>query len=135
MTNFGWKNITFAVGLAWLLFGALTYRLVDWDVPVSLMMAACTYASAEWVVGAIWRRQYRQWPKALFLTWFSVAGSYNAYWILTGHRDRLVPDQWITSLCLYLLAGIIWSVLPRLPEALALLRAKTAGFASGRIRK
>ena len=40
------KNLTFAIGLAWLLWGTLTYHLLDWDVPVSLIMAAFTHASA-----------------------------------------------------------------------------------------
>ena len=120
------KNITFALGLTWLVYGGLTYHIIDWDVPVSLIMAGFTYASADWVVDVVWRRQYRQWPMAAFLTWVSVAGSYNAYWILTGHRERLVPDQWLASLCLFLLCGVIWSVLPKRPADLGPFLAEMA---------
>ena len=109
------KNLTFAIGLAWLLFGAVFYNLQDWDVGVSLVMAFCTYFTAEWVIGVIRRLEYRQWFKAAFLVWFSVQGSYAAYWLLVGHPEKMVEGQWVTSLCLYLLCGLIWSLSPPKP--------------------
>lgn len=121
------KNITFAIGLAWLIYGGLTYQIVDWDIGVSLVMAGFTYATADWVVGVVRRLEYRQWPKAAFLTWWAVQGCYSAYWMLMGHQERRVPGQWVTSLCLYLLCGVIWSALPTPREALDLFRSKRAG--------
>ena len=123
------KNITFAIGLGWLLFGAVFYDLQDWDVGVSLVMAFCTYFTAEWVIGVIRRREYRQWFKAAFLVWFSVQGSYAAYWLLVGHPEKMVERQWVTSLCLYLLCGFIWTALPMLQEALAQRREAKAANA------
>lgn len=114
------KNITFAIGLSWLIFGGLYYGYQDWDVGVSLVMAFCTYFSADWVVGVIRRLEYRQWLKAAFLVWFSVQGSYACYWLLMHQTERMVEGQWMTSLCLYLLCGLIWSYLPKYREALAL---------------
>ena len=108
------KNITFAVGLSWLLYGALTYQIVDWDVGVSLLMAGFTYVSADWVVGVVRRLEYRHWLKAAFIAWFSVSGCYTAYWLLRGHPERMVQGQWMTSLCLYLMCGVIWSFFAKL---------------------
>ena len=110
------KNITFALGLSWLLYGATNYEMRDWDVGVSLVMAACTYASADWAVGVLYRLQFKQWFKAVFLTWFSVSASYTSYWLLMGHTEYMVPGQWKASLCMYLLAGVIWS-LPQMHRA------------------
>jgi len=113
------KNITFAIGLTWLIYGAIFYDIQDWDIGVSLVMAFCTYFTADWVIGVIRRREYKQWPKAAFLVWFSVQGSYAAYWLLVGHPEKMVEGQWVTSLCLYLLAGLIFAYLPTPREALA----------------
>ena len=126
------KNVTFATGLGWLLYGAASYGLPDWDLGVSLVMAGFTYGSADWVVDVVRHRQYKEWLKAAFITWFSVSGCYAAYWLLVGHPERMVEGQWVTSLCLYLLCGVIWSCLPTPREALGLFRRTTAG--SGRTR-
>ena len=126
------KNITFAIGLSWLLYGALTYGIQDWDVGVSLVMAGFTYATADWVVGVLRRLEYKHWLKAAFLTWFSVSGCYTAYFLLIGHRERMVADQWQASLCLYLLCGVIWSCLPTPQEARVLFRGLRAGYGQGR---
>ncbi len=104
------KNVTFALGLAWLLWGATQYQLRDWDVGVSLLMAGLTYATADWVVGVVWRMEFKHWLKAAFIIWFSVSGSYTAYWLLMGHTDYMVGNQWVASLCLYLLFGFIASI-------------------------
>ena len=106
------KNLTFLIGLSWLLYGALTYGYPDWDVGVSLLMATATYFTADKVVMAIRNRQWRRWPMMLFYTWFAVDGSYVGYWFC---RDRHVllmmrDAQWPTSLCLFLICGVIWSI-------------------------
>ena len=128
--NMTTKNITFALGLAFLLFGALTFHLQDWDVGVSLVMAFCTYFSADWAVGVIRRLEWKQWPKAAFLVWFSVQGSYGCYWLLMRQTERMVEGQWVTSLFMYLLCGVIWQALPQPREALALVRSTMGRFLS-----
>lgn len=115
------KNITFALGLAFLLFGALTFHIQDWDVGVSLVMAFCTYCTADWVVGALRRSEYLKWPLALFFVWFSVDGSYTAYWMLVDESAMMRGAQWLPSLMMYLLCGVIWQALPTPNEAIALL--------------
>ena len=54
------KNITFAFGLAFLLYGALMFDIQDWDIGVSLVMAGVTYCTADWVVGVLRRSEYRR---------------------------------------------------------------------------
>lgn len=124
------KNTTFAVGLAFLLYGALSFGIQDWDVGVSLVMAACTYATADWVVNVLRRREYRRYPLALFFTWFAVDGSYFAYWQIVNPDAMLRGVQWLPSLMMYLLCGVIWSALPTPREALDLFRSTMDRFAS-----
>ena len=124
------KNVTFAIGLALLIYGALNAGIRDWDVGVSLVMAVLTYATADWVVGVVRRLEYKQWLKAAFLTWVSVIGSHTAYWMLMGHPDYHTEYQWQVSLSLYLLFGVICSALPTPRESLVLARSMKAGFSS-----
>ena len=119
------KNATFAIGLSWLIYGAMTFGICDWDVGVSLVMAGFTYVSADWVVGVVRRLEYKQWLKAAFITWFSVSGSYTAYWLLMGHTEYMVSYQWVASLCLYLLCGVIWTAFPTYEKIPGMFREAT----------
>lgn len=124
------KNTTFAIGLAFLIYGALNFGIQDWDVGVSLVMAFATYATADWVVGVLRRSEYRKWPLALFFTWFAVDGSYFAYWQIVNPDVMLRGAQWLPSLMMYLLCGVIWQALPTPRQALALFRSAKGRFAS-----
>ena len=124
------KNITFAFGLAFLLLGALTFDIPDWDIGVSLVMAFCTYASADWVVGVLRRSEYRKWPLALFFVWFAVDGSYFMYWQIVNPDAMLRGVQWLPSLFMYLLCAVIWTSLPTPREALALFQQMRGRFVS-----
>ena len=48
-----WKVTTFAIGMAMLLYGAVTFGFSDWDVGVSILMGGLTYLSAPWSVHVI----------------------------------------------------------------------------------
>lgn len=104
-----WKNITFLIGLSWLLYGAIYFDYIDWDVPISLLMALSTYLTADKFIMAI-RLLH---PKKIFLysigTWWSVDGVYWLYWSLTDKTAMIREGQWLASLCLYLLCGMVWS--------------------------
>ena len=105
------KNLTFLIGLSWLLYGALTYGYPDWDIGVSLLMATATYFTADKVVRSIRFGLWRTWPLMLFYTWFAVDGTYLIYWTI---KDRVIllqmrDSQWPFSLCLFLLLGVVWS--------------------------
>jgi hypothetical protein len=124
------KILTFAIGLTWLLWGALFFDYPDWDIGVSLVMAASTYLTAEWVVGAVMERRYKHWPAAAALAWWAVDGSYWLYWSLVRPEVMIREGQWAMSLCLFLLCGFIWragrgldrAALPRLRTSLRRLR-------------
>ena len=105
------KNVTFAIGLSWLIYGALNFGYPDWEIGVSLVMAGTTYFTADKVVRSIRYGQWRTWPLMIVYTWFSVDFSYVMYWYC---KDRTVllqmrEGQWPMSLCLFLLCGIIWT--------------------------
>ena len=122
------KNVTFATGLAFLIYGALNFGIQDWDVGVSLLMAFVTYATADWTVGVLRRSEYAKWPIAIFLTWFAVDGVYTIYWSLVNPDAMMRGSQWLPSLMMYLLCGVIWSALPTPREALGLFREMKGHF-------
>jgi len=105
-----WKLFSLAVGVSLLIVGAFYYKAPDWDVPISLVMAALTYLTAPWSLRVLLTRQWSLWPVALFATWFSVDGCYWVYWsfqnpvALAQMRSANFP----ASLSLYLICGILW---------------------------
>ena len=102
------KGLSFLVGLALLLYGALYLDYVDWDVGLCFVMGLTTLATAEWVVMVVWNRQWRSMPLAAFWTWLSVDGVYWAYWSTVKPEVMIREGQWLASLCLYALCGVIW---------------------------
>jgi hypothetical protein len=109
-----WKLFTLAVGLSWLLYGALNYGIGDWDVGDSLIMAGLTYLSAPWSLGVILtcvHRRPRYWPlwiaAALFVAWGVVDGSYVLYNSAVHHPMYRWANFYASS-ALYFLAGAIW---------------------------
>jgi len=105
-----WKLFSLAVGIALLVAGSIWTPAPDWDIPVSLIMAACTYLTAPCSVRALLDRRWRRLPVAAFCTWFSVDGCYAIYW---HFRDpaALALMRWANapaSLGLYALCGVIW---------------------------
>jgi hypothetical protein len=115
-----WKNWTFLAGLLILLAGAWTEYFPDWDAGLSLLMAGCTYLTADWVIGVLKDRRYAWWPLAAFYAWLSVDLVYWLYWEMVNPAVAIREGQWLASLCLYLLCGIIWKADPS--AVLALLR-------------
>jgi len=105
-----WKLFTLAVGITLLIAGSFYYDLPDWNIPISLIMAAFAYFTAPWSLRVIIERRWRLWPAMLFITWFSVDGCYAIYWhfknpaALAMMRDVNFP----ASLSLYGICGIIW---------------------------
>ncbi len=124
------KNSTFAVGFAFLIYGALNFQIQDWDVGVSLCMAFCTYATADWTINVFRRSEYKRYPLAFFFIWFSVDLSYTIYWTLVDESRMLRGAQWLPSLMMYLLCGVIWQALPTPRQGLALFREMKGRFAS-----
>ena len=124
-----WKLFTLAIGIALLIFGSFHYSALDWDIPISLIMAILSYLTAPWSLRVMLERRRRLWPAALFATWFSVDGCYWLYWhfrnplALTYMRAANFP----ASLSLYLICGVVWLYHGSLRELLAEIRARLRG--------
>lgn len=45
-----WKLVTFCIAMSWLLYGAVFYSILDWDIGVTVLMGGLTYLMAPWSV-------------------------------------------------------------------------------------
>lgn len=102
-----WTLITFSIGLAFLLYGALNYHIPDWDIGVSLCMAMLTLLTAQWSASVLFDARWKMFPVVIFVTWFTVDGVYLLYHTFAGNT-MFREAQWLASLCLYYLCGFIW---------------------------
>lgn len=109
-----WKLLTLTIGMGWLLFGAVTYGISDWDIGISLLMGSLTYLSAPWSIRVIiysirYRNRYWQlWiVLALSLSLFVIDGSYYLYHTIIGNQMLRIENLYASS-ALYFLSGTIW---------------------------
>lgn len=105
-----WKLFSLAVGLALLVAGSIYMPALDWDIPISIIMAGFTYLTAPCSVRTVLERCWRCLPAALLATWFSVDGCYALYW---HFRDPVALAYMRSanaqaSLPLYGICGVIW---------------------------
>jgi len=102
-----WKLVTLALGTAWLLWGALTLDIDDWDVGVSVIMAGLTYVCAPWCARTVAGRRWHLLAGVIVTCWFCVDGSYTLWHNLVGnttYRDANFP----ASLALFWLCAFLW---------------------------
>ena len=104
-----WKLTTLAIGLGLLLIGAHYEVAIDWDYPISFIMATLTYLSAPWAVQVFRCKRWHYVPLALFWYYFTVDGCYWLYWS-NVKPDALIMREanFFASSCLYWLCGFIW---------------------------
>ena len=107
-----WKLFSLAIGLTWLIYGALNYNISDWDVGISLIMALLSYVTAPWacrvLLGMAEGRSNRlSILGALFFYWFTVDGVSVIYHALMGN-ETYRWENFLASSCLYALCGMIW---------------------------
>lgn len=105
-----WKLATLAFGIALLVAGSIYTPAPDWDIPVSLIMAAFAYWTAPCSVRVLVERKWRLLPLAALATWFTVDGCYALYWYFR-HPEALSlmrSANWPASLCLYAMCGLVW---------------------------
>jgi len=109
-----WKLISFGIGMAWLLYGAVNYGIADWDVGISLIMGVLTYLCAPWSVRIILHSFYRRpggWVlhvlAALAVALFVVDSVYWLYHTAMGNRMYRL-ENFKASSALYFLAGAFW---------------------------
>lgn len=105
-----WKLFSLACGIALLILGSIYTPALDWDIPISLIMAGFTYLTAPCSLKSLLERSWRQLPLVLACTWFSVDGCYAIYWhvkdpsALEAMRSANAP----ASLALYGICGVLW---------------------------
>lgn len=119
-----WKLGTLAIGIVLLVWGSFAIPALDWDIPISFIMAFFTYLSSGWSMHVIVERRWRDFPQMLLATWWAVDGCYALYWWL---KDPLVLDYMRAanapaSLSLYLMCGLVWFWNGSLQELLARLK-------------
>jgi hypothetical protein len=120
-----WKLASLACGIAILVLGSIFTPAPDWDIPVSLLMAAFAYGTAPCSLRVLLERRWRQLPIAAFFTWWTVDGCYALYW---HFRDPAALDLMRSanapaSLGLYGLCGVAWLYRGSLGQLLADARA------------
>jgi len=105
-----WKLVTLAIGIALLIAGAFHYEAMDWDVPISFIMAILTYLTAPWSLRVLIERRWREWPLMLFFTWFTVDGCYAIYWHFKNPvaLEFMRDANFFASLSLYGICGVLW---------------------------
>jgi hypothetical protein len=109
-----WKLGTLALGMAWLIHGAVSHGICDWDVGVSLVMGGLTYLLAPWsvtTISASCRFRPPGWPvriaAAFVPSMLAVDWSYWLYHSAMGNR-MLRWENFKVSMALYFLCGILW---------------------------
>ncbi len=120
-----WKLFTLLIGVALLIAGSFYYDAPDWDIPISLIMAILAYLSAPWSLRVIAERRWKLWPAMLLATWFTVDGSYWAYWSFRNPvaLEMMRDANFLASLVLYGMCGAVWYYRGSLREMLSELRA------------
>jgi len=105
-----WKIFTLALGVTLLILGSFYYEAPDWDIPISLIMAALAYLSAPWSLRIIAECRWRLWPAMLFATWLTVDGSYWLYWHFKNPAvlELMRETNFFASLSLYGICGVLW---------------------------
>ena len=105
-----WKLFTLAAGIALLVIGALMDIAVDWDIPISFIMALLAYLTAPWSLRVMLERRWRLLPLALLATWFTVDGCYALYWHWRNPEALALMRAYNApaSLSLYGLCGVLW---------------------------
>jgi len=102
--------LTLAIGIALLIVGSIYMPAPDWDIPISLIMAAFTYLTAPWSLRMFIERKWKNLPLALFFIWFTVDGCYWLYWSFVNPEalELMRSVNFPASLSLYLICGLIW---------------------------
>ena len=120
-----WKLITLFIGVLLLVVGSYLYPAPDWDIPISFIMAAFAYLTAPWSLRVIIKRRWKYIPLMLFFTWFSVDGCYWIYWHFKNPSalELMREANFLASLCLYAMCGLVWYYQGTLREFLQDIRS------------
>jgi hypothetical protein len=105
-----WKLATLLLGFSLLVIGSFYYQAPDWDIPISIIMAAFAYLTAPWSMRVIIERRWKRIPLMLFYTWFTIDGCYWLYWQFKNPiaLELMREANFMASLSLYLMCGLVW---------------------------
>lgn len=105
-----WNLCTLVIGIAVLIAGRYYYNALDWDVPVSLIMAGFAYLFAAWSLRVVLARQWKLMPLAAIATWFTIDGCYAAYWHFMNPAalELMRGANFPASLALYGMCAVVW---------------------------
>ncbi len=111
-----WKLTTFVVATAGITLIAPYTGDPTWDYFDAFFMSVLTFATAPWVVGALFKTLHREvsirQAYVAFCAWmFSASWSYDIYLVF---RDGDYPSTWFANIfassVLYLSAGLLWNL-------------------------
>ena len=107
-----WNIGSLLVGIGLLIAGSFYYEALDWDIPISLIMAGFSYLSAAWSLNVLVKREWRKFPLMFFFTWWTVDGCYALYWYFKNPvaLELMREANWPASLALYWACGVVWSM-------------------------
>jgi hypothetical protein len=105
-----WKLFTFTIGVVLLIAGSYYYNALDWDIPISIIMAILAYLTSPWSLRILLERKWRLFPLMLLATWFTVDGSYWLYWNYKNPMalKAMREANFFASLSLYGICGVLW---------------------------
>ena len=105
-----WKIFSLFCGILLLIIGSYQIKALDWDIPISIIMATLTYIFAPISLRIIFERRWSLVPFSLFIAWFCVDGSYWLYWHFKNPRALALMREanFLASLSLFGLCGMIW---------------------------
>lgn len=109
-----WKLASLAVGMAWLLYGAATYGMSDWDIGISVIMGGLTYLCAPWSVQVIFNAvQYRPrgWPLHIAASIIPAMVTVDwVYWLYHSAMGNVMfrLENFKVSFALYFICGLLW---------------------------
>jgi len=120
-----WKLFSLACGIGLLVAGSYYYAALDWDIPISLVMAILTYLTAPWSLRVVLERRWTLLPLALLATWFTVDGCYWIYWHFRNPKalEWMREANFPASLSLYGICAVIWLYRGSLREMASDVRA------------
>ena len=115
-----WKLVSLVFGISLLIIGSFYLPALDWDIPISFIMAICTYIAAPLCIRLLYKKKWGYLPLVAFLTWFSVDGSYAIYWHLKNPDvlETMRSANFKASLPLFWLCGMVWFYRGSLKELL-----------------
>lgn len=101
-----------AVGIALLIAGSIWLPSDDWDVPICFIMGIPSYVLAPWVFRQVYYFRWRWLVPAAVALWFTIDGSYSAYWWLRGFDALLVfrPANYFYCIWIFWICGILWNL-------------------------